>query len=120
MSLTLGELATVSLLAYSLAFIVIGIITVLPMAIVRGGKKPVTQAPPPSVPETKPEVQREETPIELIAIAAAVAVHSAKSKRLTISRAVELPERAKWLLRSRIDVLSLRKFDLSYTRKLRG
>ncbi len=115
MDLTLGELATVSLLAYALAFIVIGIITVLPMAIVRGGKKPVTQAPTPRV----PEVKKEEVPIELIAIAAAIAVHSAKTKRLTMSRATELPERTRWLLRARIDTLSLRTLDLSYTRRLR-
>ncbi len=115
MDLTLGELATVSLLAYSLAFIVIGIITVLPMAIVRGKEKSVAQVPAPKIPE---ETKKEEIPMELIAIAAAVAVHNAKTKRLAKSKAIELPERARWLLRARIDTLSLRTPDLSYIRRL--
>ncbi len=113
MDLTLGELATVSLLAYALAFVVIGVITVLPMAIVRGEKKPAIQAPTPRA----PEIEKEEIPIELIAVAAAVAVHSAKTRRLAIPRVAEIPERTRWLLRARIDTISLRTPDLSYARK---
>ena len=105
MDLTLIDLLFLNFLAYVLAFIVVGLVAALPTAVLRSkGLKQIM---------TFKAIERSEDRalLELVALAAAIAVHRLKAKRSEVPRQTESEGRLKWSLRARMEMASLRMLE---------
>lgn len=105
MDLTLTDLVLLNILTYMLAFIVIGLIVVLPTALLQG-KRPRQIMVLKAI-----EKSEERTVLELVALAAAIAVHQFKTKSLRVLRPTKHENRLKWSLRARMEIASLRMLE---------
>ena len=99
-----------NLLTYALAFIVIGLIVVLPTALLQGKRTRQIM--------TFKAIEKSEEGmiLELVALAAAIAVHRLKTKSSEISRLIKYEDRLKWSLRARMKISSLRILETKRTK----
>ena len=106
----------VSLLAYSLAFLIIGIITVLPVIISKTRKAtPAKELIEKPIEEKKPKVAEEPM---YAALAAVAAYYVHKLKRVPhVAEPLKVTERLTWHLRARAE--SLQTLNITYILKRR-